>query len=189
MSKSLGLAEKLLKFASIIAHCPKPWRVTLFNRILVALDLSPAGQEVLEKGLSLAKVYGASLLLLHVLSAEEEGSPLPIPVNMDEIYPAAGNELTMEVWQQQWQTFEQEGLDTLEKRRQQALALDIECQAEQILGSPGKIICQRAKQDNSDIIVVGHRGRWGLSEILLGSVGNYVFHHAHCCVFVVPTPD
>ena len=157
--------------APIIAHCSKPWRATLFNRILVALDLSPAGQEVLEKGLSLARAYGASLLLLHVLSAEEEGSPLPIPVNMDEIYPAAGNELTMEVWQQQWQTFEQE------------------CQAEQILGSPGKTICQRAKQDHSDIIVVGHRGRWGLGEILLGSVGNYVFHHAHCCVFVVPTPD
>ncbi|MBE9202880.1 universal stress protein [Synechocystis salina LEGE 06099] len=161
----------------------------MFNRILVALDLSPAGQEVLEKGLSLAEAYGASLLLLHVLSAEEEGSPLPIPVNMDEIYPAVGNELTMEVWQQQWQTFEQEGLDTLEKRRQQALNLGIHCQAEQILGSPGKIICQRAKEDNSDIIVVGHRGRWGLSEILLGSVSNYVFHHAHCCVFVVPTLD
>ncbi|MFM7578374.1 MAG: universal stress protein, partial [Microcystaceae cyanobacterium] len=39
-----------------------------------------------------------------------------------------------------------------------------------------------------DVIVVGHRGRWGLSEILLGSVSNYVFHHAHCPVLVVPTP-
>jgi len=165
------------------------WRVALFSKILVALDLSPAGQQVLEKSLSLAKACGASLLLLHVLSAEEEGSPLPIPVNMDEIYPAMGSELTMEVWQEQWQSFEKEGLATLEHRRQQALDLEIDCRAEQILGSPGKIICQRAKEDNSDIIVVGHRGRWGLSEILLGSVSNYVFHHAHCCVFVVPTPD
>ncbi len=165
------------------------WRITLFHKILVALDLSPVGQTVLEKALSLAQAYGASLLLLHVLSAEEEGSPIPIPVNMDEIYPAMGNELTMEVWQEQWQTFEKEGLEILEKRRQQGLDLGINCQAEQILGSPGKIICQRAKQDDVDIIVVGHRGRWGLSEILLGSVSNYVFHHAHCCVFVVPTPD
>lgn len=161
----------------------------MFRKILVALDLSPASQTVLEKGLSLAQAYDASLLLLHVLSAEEEGSPIPIPVNMDEIYPAMGSELTIEVWQEQWQTFEKEGLEILEKRRQQAVSLGINCQAEQILGSPGKTICQRGKQDAMDIIVVGHRGRWGLSEILLGSVSNYVFHHAHCCVFVVPTPD
>lgn len=161
----------------------------MFTKILVALDMSPAAEIVLEKALSLAQAFNAELTLIHVLSAEEEGSPLPIPVNMDEIYPAIGSELTMEAWQEQWQTFEQDGLDRLEQRRQRAQAAGLNCEAEQLIGSPGKTLCQRAKEKAVEAIVVGHRGRWGLSEILLGSVSNYVFHHAHCCVLVVPTPD
>ncbi|MFM1843628.1 MAG: hypothetical protein RLZZ490_2371 [Cyanobacteriota bacterium] len=161
----------------------------MFTKILVALDLSPAAETVLTKGISLAQAFNVPLTLLHVLSAEEEGSPLPIPVNMDEIYPGIGSELTMETWQEQWQTFEQQGVEILEKRRQVALNLGIGCEAEQIIGTPGKTICQRAKDQEVDLVVVGHRGRWGLSELLLGSVSNYVFHHATCCVLVVPTPD
>ena len=176
------------KLAYSQVFCAQRWSITVFTKILIALDLSPTAEMVLAKGLSLAQAYNAELTLIHVLSAEEEGSPLPIPVNMDEIYPAMGSELTVGVWQEQWRTFEQEGLAILEKRRQAALDLGVKCEAEQIIGTPGKTICQRATERGVDVIVVGHRGRWGLSEILLGSVSNYVFHHAHCCVLVVPTP-
>ncbi|MEB3228029.1 MAG: universal stress protein [Synechocystis sp.] len=176
------------KLAYILVYCVQHWSIAVFTKILIALDLSPAAETVLAKGLSLAQAFNAPLTLLHVLSAEEEGSPLPIPVNMDEIYPAMGSELTVEVWQEQWRTFEQEGLEVLEDRRQKALNLGLSCEAEQIIGTPGKTICQRAKEREVDVIVVGHRGRWGLSEMLLGSVSNYVFHHATCCVLVVPTP-
>ena len=177
------------KLAYSQVYCAQHWRITVFTKILIALDLSPAAETVLAKGLSLAQAYNAQLTLLHVLSPQEEGSPLPIPVNMDEIYPAMGSELTIEVWQEQWRTFEQHGLEILEKRRQTALNLGVSCEAEQVIGTPGKTICQRGKEQKVDVIVVGHRGRWGLSEILLGSVSNYVFHHASCCVLVVPTPD
>ncbi|NEO28803.1 MAG: universal stress protein, partial [Kamptonema sp. SIO4C4] len=34
-------------------------------------------------------------------------------------------------------------------------------------------------------VIIGRRGRVGLSEILLGSVSNYVLHHAPCAVMVV----
>jgi nucleotide-binding universal stress UspA family protein len=70
-----------------------------------------------------------------------------------------------------------------------AIALGIKADSQQILGSPGKTICKVAKETEADLIVVGHRGRWGLTEILLGSVSNYVFHHANCCVLVVPTHE
>ncbi|MFM7579988.1 MAG: universal stress protein, partial [Microcystaceae cyanobacterium] len=81
----------------------------MFTKILVALDVSEAAQTVFTQALSLAEKYQAQLYLLHVLSAEEETSPIPIPVNLDEVYPAAGNEMTMELWQEQWELFEKRG--------------------------------------------------------------------------------
>ncbi len=47
----------------------------MFQKILVALDTSSLNRSVFEAALGLAKVVNANLMLLHVLSAEEEGSP------------------------------------------------------------------------------------------------------------------
>ena len=46
----------------------------MFNRILVAVDRSEMSIKVFEQALSLAKITSANLMLLHVLSQEEEGS-------------------------------------------------------------------------------------------------------------------
>jgi len=69
----------------------------------------------------------------------------------------------------------------------QAFASDQGVQAnyEYGVGDPGKLICERAEQYGVDLIVIGRRGRRGLSEMLLGSVSNYVVHHAPCQVLVV----
>ncbi|MEO0350033.1 MAG: universal stress protein, partial [Cyanobacteria bacterium P01_A01_bin.15] len=40
-------------------------------------------------------------------------------------------------------------------------------------------------QWNADLIMMGRRGRSGFSELLLGSVSNYVMHHAPCSVLTV----
>ncbi len=159
----------------------------MFTKIIIAMDLSDKAKDVFAKGLSIAQKYNADLTLLHVLSTEEENSPLPVPVNLDEVYPAAGNELTLEIWREQWEVFEKEGIDILKSRTEEATKLGLKADYQQILGSPGKTICNLAKDTAADLIVVGHRGRWGISELLLGSVSNYVFHHATCCVLVVPT--
>ena len=51
----------------------------MFHKILVAIDTSEIGKQVFDTAMTLAKATGASLMLLHVLSSEEEGSPyLPI---------------------------------------------------------------------------------------------------------------
>ena len=157
----------------------------MFSKILAAMDTSEMGKDVFAQALSLAEKSNASLMLLHVLSAEEENSPLPIPPDLTDFYPAAGNELTLENWREQWEIYERQGLEILRARAEEATSAGVSTEFEQIPGSPGRSICQFARERQADLIVIGHRGRSGLSEMILGSVSNYVLHHASCSVLMV----
>ena len=53
-------------------------------------------------------------------------------------------------------------------------------------GSPGEGICEIADQYDAKIIVMGTRGLGKIRRTLLGSVSNYVLHHAHIPVIIVP---
>lgn len=164
----------------------------MYHKILVAIDMSEMGQEVFKNALSLAvpnKHNNVKLMLLHVLSGEEENSPLPIPVDLKQIYPAAGNDLTLETWREEWEEFKQTGLNMLGSHSEEATQLGVQTDYQQIPGTPGKMICQVASEWKADLIVIGHRGLSGLKELVLGSVSNYVLHHAPCSVLIVQPPN
>ena len=160
----------------------------MYQKILIALDMSKMAETVFEHGLSLAKQeQNSHLLLLHILSVEEENSPLPIPSDLKEMYPAAGNDLTLETWKEQWEEFEISGIKMLESYQNKAKERDITTEIQQVYGNPGSKICKVAKEWRADVIVMGHRGLSGLQEFFLGSVSNYVLHHAPCSVLIVQT--
>ncbi|MCU0533323.1 MAG: universal stress protein [Hydrococcus sp. Prado102] len=157
----------------------------MFDRVLVAIDMSEMGKKIFNCALSVAEKHQGKLLLLHVLSAEEDNSPLPIPPNLTELYPAVGNDLTLETWRKQWEEFERQGLEVLRSHEREAASVGVSAEFKQISGSPSRVICQVALDWQADLIIIGHRGRSGLSEMLLGSVSNYVIHHAPCSVLMV----
>ncbi|BAY08320.1 universal stress protein [Calothrix sp. NIES-2098] len=160
----------------------------MFTKILVALDRSPMGKQVFEQALALAKATGASLMLLHVLSAEEEGSPYaPLLTNFD-YYPGVGSQ-SFEHYQKQWDNFKNEGIQLLQSLSAQANTAGVNAEFTQQLGSPGRLICQLATTWGADLIIMGRRGRSGLKELFLGSVSNYVLHHAPCSVHVISVPS
>lgn len=160
----------------------------MFNKLLVAIDMSEMAKDVYSTALSLAIKHNANLILLHVLSHEEDYSPLPIPSNINEIYPATGNDLTLETWRKQWVDFEHEGLEMLKKRADEATRAGIQVEYQQIYGNAARSICKLAETSHVDLIIIGRRGKSGLGELFLGSVSNYVLHHAPCSVLIVQLP-
>jgi nucleotide-binding universal stress UspA family protein len=159
----------------------------MFHKILVAMDTSAISQDVFDEALSLAKAIKGRLLLLHVISAEEDGTlNMPIFPSL-EYYPVVSDK-TREIYRQEWQAFEKQGLELLRSRADEAIAAGVKTEFTQNIGIPGRAICDLARTWGADLIVMGRRGRSGLGELILGSVSNYVLHHAPCSVLAVQHP-
>lgn len=52
-------------------------------------------------------------------------------------------------------------------------------------GSVGAKICASAIELGAEVVVVGSHGRHAITDLVLGSVSNYVVHHASCPVLVI----
>lgn len=165
----------------------------MFQKILVAVDRQPGSKQVFDKALSLAKANGANLILLHILSVEESDSPFMSPrlvQHKDRCIHVAPNIMRQanEEFDREWAEFEQQGLELLRTFSKKAIAARVSTEVSQITGHPSSTICEFAQSCHADLIAIGRRGRSGLQEMLLGSVSNYVVHHAPCSVLLVQTP-
>ena len=155
----------------------------MFNKILVAIDGSTTSRKVFEAGVSLAQNRGASLMLLHVLSSKEEDYPSPFIYSDLKYNPNV--EPILEDYRKQWQKFEQQGREFWQSLTEEATQAGVKTEFKQTLGYPGQNICEEAQTWSAELILVGSRGLTGLKEMFLGSISNYVIHHAPCSVFIV----
>lgn len=156
----------------------------MIGRILVAIDRSQNREIVFNQAVSLTKALNAKLMLLHVLSPLDQGYPTPIYPGPDSIYPSLHEE-AIRSYIHQWQAFEQGGLDLLRSLTEKASSVGVVADFTQNAGEPGVTICDVARTWSADLIIVGRRGHSGVRQLILGSVSNYVLHHAPCSVLVV----
>ena len=150
-----------------------------YQKILVALDRSPEADVVFEQALELAKTEQASLMLFHCLPIDTQ--------TVGSYGDIFGRELI---------EFTQLMQETLRKERDEALAwLSSYCDkatAEGVptewdckVGDAGTAIRELTNSWGADLVVIGRRGRRGLTEIIMGSVSNYVVHRVPCSVLIV----
>lgn len=160
----------------------------MFHKILVALDHSAFSPQIFENSLAIAKAHQAHLILLHILSSDEKGSPGLEGMTGLSSYEMVELE-TLKTYQKKWQDYVNQGLETLKSYADQAEEAGVQAEYTQVSGKPGRKICEVAQSYHADLIMMGRRGFSGLSEFILGSVSNYVLHHAHCSVLIVQSTE
>ena len=136
------------------------------RKILVATDLSPAGDVVVTYAINLATSLNANLHLLHVCEPMTDvGSVVHELTAMDEV--------------------ERDAIHQLDRLRTKISGSDIAVTRDVELGMPARVIVHAAARLQSDLIVMGSHGRRGLRRALLGSVAENVLRSAPCPVLVV----
>jgi nucleotide-binding universal stress UspA family protein len=157
----------------------------MFKKILVAVDRShpDASENVFEHALSLAKSIQADLVVMSVMTADYATYVNP------PIYPGGEaitiNEAAMKIYLEQQEKERAAGVQFLQDLAARGNAAGVKTETSHHLGDPGNKICEAAKTQGVDLIVLGRRGHSGLNELLMGSVSNYVLHHAPCSVLIV----
>ncbi|WP_370298864.1 universal stress protein [Pontibacterium sp.] len=140
--------------------------MSLYGKILLALDLSAECDQLIGKAREIASANSAELYLLHVIE------PLSF---------AYGGDVPMDL------TTIQEQLDEHAHSRLKKYAEKMDYPVKEqmvITGHTETEIHRLAKEKEFDLIVVGSHGRHGLA-LLLGSTANSVLHGASCDVLAV----
>lgn len=138
------------------------------RQILIPIDFSDYSDQALRWGISLARKYGAQLLLLHV-----------IPEVLEEVSAreSAGEQRVMGLTAEVESRLHEMARQGLEK----GLAVDVRVAD----GEPTDAILRIVRQENVDLIIMGTHGRTGWSHVLLGSTAEAVLRAASCPVFTV----
>ena len=156
----------------------------MFTKILVALNLAEPHSHVFSSVLDLAKATGAELHLLNVLTTSYDYT-LPT-----QYYPGSMGYMTMDdafwnSYQTEIKEVKENGIKSLSRLCRQAGEKGVRADFVQASGNPGQVICNHAKTQAADLVVVGSHGRRGLNELLIGSVSSYIMHRAPCSVLIV----
>ncbi len=147
--------------------------MSAYQRIVIAVDFSPACKQVLTRGIELATQNQAAVFLVHVV----EFLP-PIDFGYEPIIVP------------DWYSNEEEIVKQAEESLAQ-LANEHSINTDHTIvltGIPKTEITQHARDKQADLIVIGSHGRHGIQRIL-GSTAYPVLHNAECDVLAVRIVD
>jgi len=147
----------------------------MYKHILIATDGSELATKALESGLALAQCFGARVTIVTVTEqwsafdmAQEAREHRPDPIGQFEAIAAA------------------DAKRILDGAVERGKALGVACDPIHVKDQyPAEGIINTAKDRGCDLIVMGSRGRRGISRLLLGSQAYEVLTHCKVPALVV----
>ena len=139
----------------------------LLKRVLVATDFSRSSEAALTYGRALARTFGATLHLLHVVENDFLRATAADPRAI-----AAGTKRTLNgrLTDEDW----------IVLRARTVL---------EVSDSPAQAIADYARREGIELIVMGTHGRSAFAQLLIGSVAERVVRIAPCPVLTVRHPE
>jgi len=139
--------------------------MTTFKKILVGVDGSDNSLRAAQKAAELASIFGAEIVLLHVIQPAESAYYNGMPTS-EGAERAKGEERLFRAKE----VCEEEGLKPELRVR---------------LGNPAEIILDLS-EEGFNLVVIGNRGISALVRFLMGSVSTRVVQYSKIPVMVVP---
>ena len=140
--------------------------------VIVPTDFSDYGDAAIPHAFRLAKDYGATVVLLHVIDARRTPNPL-----YAHYYPMTPPEQVREA--------EARATEALRARIPEPLRDSGRVETLVGQGAPAPEILRVAAEKKASLIVIATHGRTGLLRLALGSVAERVIRDAPCPVLVV----
>jgi nucleotide-binding universal stress UspA family protein len=150
----------------IVVRPPRPAGRT--GPVVVGLDGSDMSELALQFAFEEASMRGVGLIAVHAWrwpAAAEPGDMLPLVYDLDDLQAEEARVLA----------------EALAGHRERYP--DVPVEQRSVRGRPGAVLV--AASAGAGLLVVGCRGRGGLTGLLLGSTSQAVLHHAECPVAVV----
>lgn len=135
-----------------------------YKKIAVAIDFSEQSLKALERGIEMAKEYGAILQLVHVVDTKSFGSITAYDLKYAE-------------------KIKEDSRNQIEKLKSQVLeagVTNVEAIVEE--GSPKAIL---TKLPEVNLIISGATGVSKIEKIVIGSVAERIVRYAKCDVLIV----
>lgn len=139
----------------------------LWRRICCPVDFSEPSRRALEKGIAIARVFGAELVLVHVKGESGAGAAAMFAPPAHPTHRADQEPDLLLPWAEH-------------ARRSVPVTTTVEPS-----GSAAEEIIKASRDFACDLIVMGTHGRTGVRRALLGSVTEHVVRNAPCPILVV----
>jgi nucleotide-binding universal stress UspA family protein len=157
-------AIRLLKESSTMFNAPHDG--VAIRNIAIATDFSPWSDSAMQHALLVARWYGAAVHILHTVRLSEFSLVPDILVPLDDLADRDCKDLIARL-------HASHSLDNLEYR------------CWNLHGEVASVFEDFVRDQNIDLMVLGTRGRSGISKLLLGSVAHEIFRCVSCPVLTV----
>ena len=151
--------------------------MVVIKRILCPVDMSEYSPHVIDRAVSLARAYGASICVLHVLPVAAGAAVVPFgPGGMSPFaYQPADREQVLK-----------DVARVLALDERDDVTIDVH-----VLAAPAvhKEILAEAERVAADLIVLGTHGRSGFDRLIFGSVAEKILRTSPLPVMTVPPHD